>query len=484
MASKRILAAALLSTCMASPALAGPWTVGPQTITYTNTHPLGGRNSAPAYAYEEPDVSSGFTENLWTHDTGDGTTAVGGQYDGPGVGSEAKFRADCNIAFENHNDPILAPGIANGATHDHSFFGNVAAATNTHLVTYASLRAAGNSTCWGGPLNRTLYWEPSMKKVLSNGITVSVKPKNITTYYEGGDLAEFNTGRIGDPAVFARWPRGIKFIEGVNMSDPGGTRYATILAAANAGQPGRYSLVLGATSGFRGWSCLTPAAGAGPGGRIATSPLPASDFQPYLKNANGTPTLDCAPNTLIMAEIASDPCWDGVNLDSPDGRLHMMPFLRDSNTGKNVCPDNWFRVVTFRAKVQFMTKSQSDHTNWWAASDRMAGMTQFLNGESMHFDLIPAWSYGTGASPGTFLRFAVHCNGQTVTVAGTTINGDPHECGSGRFDSASQLYNNEASPDGSAPNPIVTLNPDHSGIDRYFLPATGTSVPGTVSHTH
>lgn len=479
----KLRTALLLSSVMvAVPAQAGPWTVGPQTITYTNTHPLGSPNSAPAYAYEEADVSSGFTETLWTHDTGDGTTAVGGQYDPPGTGSEAKFRADCNFAFANKNDPILAPGVANGASHDHSFFGNIAAATNTHLVTYASLRASGNSTCYGGPLNRTVYWEPSVKTTLTNGVTVTIKPQNIVTYYEGGDLADIGTGKITDPNIFARWPRGINFIEGFNMNDPTGSRYTSILATANTGQPGRYTLVLGTSSGFRGWSCFTPGAGAGSGGQIATSPV-SGDFQPYLRNADGTPTLKCADNSQIVAELASDPCWDGNNLTSPDGRLHMMPFLRDNNTGKLVCPDNWFRVVVFRAKITFFTKSQADQTAWYASSDRMPSMTQFLNGQSMHFDLIPAWSYGTTASPGIFLVFAQHCNGQTITMGGTTLTGDAHECGSGRIELNRQLYANEASPDGSQPNPIVNLAPDHTGKGRYVTPTTGTSIPGNVIKT-
>jgi hypothetical protein len=60
-------------------------------------------------------------------------------------------------------------------------------------------------------------------------------------------------------------------------------------------------------------------------------------------------------------------------------------------------------------------------------------------------------------------------------MSGTTLTGDAHECGTGRFTSSSQLWANEASPDGSQPNPLVNLSPDQTGPLRYFPLPAGTT---------
>jgi hypothetical protein len=100
----------------------------------------------------------------------------------------------------------------------------------------------------------------------------------------------------------------------------------------------------------------------------------------------------------------------------------------------------------------------------------------------MHFDLIPAWSYGTVASPGAFIKFVVHCAGLTVKLqaSDTPIAGDRHECGTGRITSTENLFTS-APPAGNplSPNPLVGA-PDHSGVGRYIKPSVGTPIPGVV----
>jgi hypothetical protein len=481
MMKKLLLASAAF---VSTQAMAEPWTVGPQTPTYTTAHPYGAPNTAPAYASAPADIASNFTVSNWLH-----TSPPGGQYDGPGVGQEAKARFDCNIAFESHDDPIIAPGVQNGASHDHSFFGNIGAAAAPYNVTYTSLRSSGNSTCYGGPINRTLYWEPSVKKVLTNGAVVTVKPKNIVTYYVSGVQANQGDGSVDDPSTRSVWPRDISMIFGFNMSDPTFSRYTSAIAAGNAVNPGRY-VAISNPNGFAGWTCAVPNTGAGAGGNYANSPV-AGAYQPYLRNADGTATLDCAPNTDLIAQVESEPCWDGVNLHSPDGRGHFLPYIQDNVAGKKVCPDGWYRVTVFLVRVAFNQTGSAEYKEWYLSSDRMDAnpANWFKNGETMHADLIPAWDYGTAASPGIFLRFSNHCGGITITEAATggtatTMTGDRHECGSGRVDSLAQVFANEASPDGSQPNPIVNLSPDQRGMKKYFPGKTGNAIPGTIGHNH
>jgi hypothetical protein len=538
MIKKLLLASTIF---LASPVIAGPWLVGQQTPTYTDAHPLGSPNTAPFYTAGEPaDISGGFTTSTWLH-TGNPPMPNGTTSEFSGIGSggvESKARFDCNVAFESHDDPIIAPGVPNGASHDHTFFGNTAAAAAPYNATYASLRAAGNSTCYGGPLNRTLYWEPSVKKVLSSGVVATIKPKNIVTYYESGALADIGTGRITDPLVGTRWPRSLDMIAGFDMNDPTNSRVTSIIAALNAlpGRSGQYSaLANNVGGGFVGWQCFTYNSGSG--------------AKAYLSADGGvTANIDCAPNTDIFVEMFSYPCWDGKNPTSPNGRLHMMPLIRDNFNSKNVCPDNWYRVMQFRAKVIFKQTGPSDYKTWFFSSDRMPGMnastftgsisgttltvsgvtgllaanhtitgtgipantvivsgsgstwtintsltisseamaSPFNYGETGHFDLIPAWDYGTAANPGTFLKFSNHCDGQTIVTpdSGTVMTGDGNECGYGRISLTENVYVNEASPDSSSPNPVVNLNPDQTGTLRYFPLVNGTSVPGPVNNHH
>jgi hypothetical protein len=505
MMKKLISLFALFLFGWAQVAQAGPWTVGPQTPVYsaTTTHTLGdGSNPRggipPAFGYMPADIASNFTENDWII----GTCATGGgcgEFAAPGSGDEAKARFDCEYGFTAKDDPIVNPGAHGGASHQHHFLGNRLdlLGVNASDATYASLRGGGYSGCFGGPTNRTLYWEPAVMKTLTNGVTVELKVHTLVTYYIGGVMADHALD-TSDPDTGTIWARGWKTISGFNMADP--TQYtstgtytvtnpttnrvnAAITAANAASHSGKY-VASTVPAGFLGWYCETPASG---NGSIATSPIAGADHQPWLRNTDGTPTLNCTAGTEIVADLITMPCWDGKNLDSPDGRGHMMPYLHDTDTGKDVCPEGWYRVLVFEAKAEFYQKGQADYTNWYLASDRMPGMTQFRNGESMHFDLIPAWSYGTVASPGVFIRFINHCAGFTIKLqaSDTAMTGDRHECGSGRITNTENLYTTSAPPAGNpgSPNPIVAV-PDFSGINRYVKPAVGTPVPSTIHNTH
>jgi hypothetical protein len=515
----------------------------------------------PAYSYMAPDVPSNFTESTWIHSgnyadklftasqsgttltvsaftsgpplaNGDlvsgsgvateaiinqisGTTGgagtylmnasqtiastamhVSGNFHSAAAGAdEAKARFDCEFGFTAKDDPIVNPGVPGAASHQHHFVGNRLDLQSLHAgnATYASLRGSGYAGCFGGPLNRTLYWEPAVFKTLANGATVEQKFHTFVSYYVGGLMAD-TSGDIYDVRSNVVWARGWDTISGFNMADPTNSRYTNAIAAANAAtHAGKYSPAPTGT-GFLGWYCETPASG---NGSIATSPKPGSDHQPWLRNSDGTPTLDCAPTAAdgssghLVADLMTMPCWDGVNLDSPDGRGHMINSVIDNDTGKEVCPIGWYKVPTFQAKVEFYQTGQSDYTNWWLSSDRMGTDSSkwFRNGESMHFDLIPAWSYGTVASPGVFLRFMNHCAGVTIKLqaSDTPMVGDPNECNFATITSTEGLWVNEAPPAGNpgSPNPVVNLGPDFTNnLNRYIKPATGLGVDQAVHNHH
>lgn len=502
---------ALLCLMFAQAAYAGPWLVGQQTISYSSSHILGdGSNShggeAPYYSANEPtDVPTSSTIiTAWkiTCSPTDFGTSCGEFKDFANGGTEAKARFDCNISFHEKNDPIIAPGVANGSSHDHSFFGSLGFQGHAQDITYSGLRSAGGggtnagySTCYGGPMNRTLYWEPSMI-VPVNGVNAVLQPFSIVTYYICGDSISPTAGSQYGPANCSRWPRKLDMIFGFNMSDPTDTTGQNRVAAANAAG-GNYTYA----SSNGGWYCFSPATPS----YTAYAPNQVQGaHQPYINDGAGHETLNCNVTQmdgttsctlgtancgyLISGDLISEECWDGQNPTSPDGRSHMIPRIRDNVAGLNVCPDHWYLIPHFESKPEFLFKSVAEIRAAYLSSDRMPGMTQFKGGESLHADLMPAWDYGTGDSPGFMLRFFQHCLGLSMHVKnsdGTTftdLTGDAHECGFGRIDSVTNAIVTGSPPDGLGPNPVVSLAPDQTGAKRYFPLSVGTALPSTVLH--
>jgi hypothetical protein len=442
------------------------------------------------------------------------TFAGAGQFDAYPTGDEAKARFDCSDTFSEQNDSILAPGINGGAPHDHTFSGNTWAQGNAHNATYANLRANGYSTCFGGPMNRTLYWEPTLF-IKKNGMWVKLRPVNIITYYLIDHAA---------PTKFTRWPRNIAMISGYNTADPSDTYTKNMIAAAG----GRYSYVgnghtlENAQSG--GWRCIVKKAG-NPSGRTATAPWPG-EWQPYLVDALGRPTLDCddsQPTSGIETGAGTQPCWDGKNPRSPDGRQHMMHAVYDNVKGKTACPEGWYWTVRFEAKVTFNLKSSELASGGEAlvhlSSDRMNASSTpgdpsspsscrqvsayFCPGETFHFDLIPAWDYGTADNPGFMIKFfkSIGVTSYLKTTAGvccTTLAGDSptHEMGYGRIDATTNTSVDGAPPaaDPTGPNPVVlpvatcgdspSTCPYRIGTGRYYPLTSGTQATGVVFHSH
>ncbi len=108
------------------------------------------------------------------------------------------FRMFCSFSHLAHHDPIVDPGNEN-FMHLHMFFGNTAVDQDS---TYQSLRATGDSTCDGGPLNRTAYWMPA---VFDRAGDVVV-PSRFELYYKAENAA--------DPRQIQAKPNGLRMIAG------------------------------------------------------------------------------------------------------------------------------------------------------------------------------------------------------------------------------------------------------------------------------
>jgi hypothetical protein len=493
----RKLLAALPMLFVAQAAAAGPWLVGQQAATFTNTHLIGdGSNArggeAPYYASEPSDTPTNSTIiTNWTRSCSptDFGTTCGEFRDAAHGGTEAKARFDCNIIFHEQNDPVIAPGVANGSTHDHSFFGNVAPKGAAQNVTYASLRATGYSTCYGGPLNRTLYWEPSMNVWVVSVGWVVLQPLNIVTYYICGDAIDGNiqSNSHAGPVNCSRWPRNFNLVFGFDMNDPMNSRATNALAGATGSWAARGNSI--------SWSCETPNGG----GFTAYAPNQGSAQQPYFNDGNGHATLDCQSSVkggvtgyTVIGDASSQPCWDGKNPTSPDGRSHLFYRQHNNDTGKDFCPEGWYYIPHFEVKAYFHFLSAAEMGAAYLSSDRMSSnpANWLPGGKSFHADLFPAWDYGTGDAPGFMPRFFQKCAGLTMHLKNsdgstyTDLTGVPHQCGYGRIDDTSNAVVDAVPPDGQGPNPVVNLNPDQTGVKRYFPLVPGSQRDVTIEHPH
>ena len=234
------------------------------------------------------------------------------------------FRTICTASHLAYDDPIVKPGQA-GGSHLHLFFGN---ATTDASSTYESLRAAGNSSCQGGPANRSAYWVPALHNA-SGDVLV---PDYITVYYKGNGPTASAISRISAP------PAGLKMIAGYDMAAPT------------------------ATSRFH-WMCEN---GQGLGGTIPS----------------------CPSGVRVGAVLEFPSCWDGRNLDSPDHRSHMAYLTWAGGNGAH-CPDT-HPVMLPQYTMGVWYGQTEGTTGWYLSSDRSMGAAA-APGSTFHGDWFGAW---------------------------------------------------------------------------------------------
>jgi len=259
------------------------------------------------------------------------------------------FRFICNASHESYDDPIVYPGQP-GKAHLHQFFGNSLANANS---TYESLRTSGQSTC-NSPLNRSAYWVPAMM----NGKGQVVRPDYVSIYYKRTPASDPKCDWTRDPQGTAK----------ACIALPRGLRYVFDKTSADGQEVGYFN-------------CDGPTAVPGHYPDIVTA------------------AMNCPNGNKLGIVIASPPCWDGKNLDSPNHRSHMA-YVQNTGLGYWACPQTHpYAIPQFTLGAWYTVDDDLDRSGTWdgsrptwhLSSDNMPGMPVMKPGTTLHADWFGAW---------------------------------------------------------------------------------------------
>lgn len=473
-------------------AFAQTYTSGAEVVpTWTDavawTPPIAPDSPHPADA-QEPPVAAGdnvlYNRELWVNATNQ-RTQIGA------VNGDGKFRTECKFTFTKRADPLLFPGQY-PAGHAHSFAGPSSAfvEANVHNFNYAMGRNNPASSCQGGPLNTTLYWEPSVIRTIG-GVNFVVLPDNATFYYTHPGSKAAETTRLR---------RDYRFIGGANPMNYNDTARRAEYAAGGLEYPGSPDTA----PGFGGIQCyptalggLTTATVLAAHAKKSTGGVAGTSAARYTKGPNGEDPWGgaCTTGTIVIIVNAPD-CWDGTNLSSPDGRSHVRYSTRDGKDnvpGPGQCPSNYVKTLAFETKIFATHKGWAgDLEHWWMSSDRMRVATtecpdaatpcdgvsggnvpatvngvaytrvskdpcratgvDFCNFSTAHFDWWGSWD------DATIKEWQRNCGG--LTIGGVVTN--YADCGSGGLADNRSLISS-----GTPPQPNLSTNPVRSQpVDR------------------
>jgi hypothetical protein len=269
------------------------------------------------------------------------------------------FRIQCFFSHASPNDPVVALG-KNGASHLHTFFGNVEtdAYTTPELV-----RTMGGSTCHGGTLNRSGYWIPAILDAAGNFVRPVDRSFNV--YYKRDGLRPSTN--------MQPMPKGLRMIVGSAVASPANPEPWT-------------------KGGAGGLGCKNPQTeeDVAPIGPI---PPDAWRMMPH-----------CPPGSWLHFTVSFPRCWDGVNLDSPDHRSHVAGARYDAANAdagfqpyENLsCPPSHpVPLPALSVSIDFPVPSGGT-VGWKYASD-MYDMTNARGGYSTHADFYNGWNEETKA---------------------------------------------------------------------------------------
>jgi hypothetical protein len=283
---------------------------------------------------------------------------VGGSLQGTlphdSVDAVGAFRFTCRPGQLLADDPMVYFG-KKGASHLHQFSGAKVTDANT---TYAVLRTQGGTNCGddNAPVNRSAYWFPAMLDGAGN----VVKPDYFNIYYKQLPASDPNCKARSAGCVGL--PNGLKFITGWN-------------ATTMTGGPDGYSEY------FECW-------------KDDNQSLPAVNGR--WKTIADAVKAGCPAGSLLVAQIVSQDCWDGKNIDSADHRSHV---AYDDGTGVNVgsgggvgprCPAGWYMIPQISVRMIFTTDANFAAGKWQLSSDMM--MPGAPAGSTLHFDYMEGWS--------------------------------------------------------------------------------------------
>jgi hypothetical protein len=232
---------------------------------------------------------------------------------------------------------MVYPGEPNKA-HLHTYFGNTSANANSTLE---SLRR-GSSTCFGGGANKSAYWMPSV----IDGQGRPRKPNHSNFYYK----RPYGSGGV----PITPMPPGLRYIAGdANNTDPKKTAARFLCYGPKGENPG--------------WK------------RTLTAAV-----------KDGT----CVPGGSFVIEVGFPVCWDGVNLDSPDHKAHIVDQRNQAGTSVRVCPASHPVLLpsySFNAKWDIV--AGDDLSQWRLSSDRYDEALDA--GLSIHADVVWIWDEPT-----------------------------------------------------------------------------------------
>ena len=254
--------------------------------------------------------------------------------------SGGDFRIGCAISNMSNDDPLVYPN-QQGAAHHHTFFGNTSINYKSNLATLSS---TGNSTCFGGIMNRSAYWVPSMINTETNAPIVP--NGNVLVYYKHGAI---------DGSLIQAPPKGLRMIAG-------NSKATTAAESVRAG-----------------FTC---------------HPGPGSTRTQWPRTPNIRPSSECKAGDDLMFSISFPQCWDGKNLDSPNHKDHMAyPSEID---GLVQCPKTHpVAIPEIGINVHFVISSTDNIDKWRLASDNYS--TSLPGGFSGHADWVNGWDEPTMA---------------------------------------------------------------------------------------
>jgi hypothetical protein len=247
------------------------------------------------------------------------------------------FRIFCGVSHMNNDDPMIFPNQQN-ATHHHTYFGNTSVKFNSDLNNLSSI---GNSTCWGGTMNRSAYWHPSM--IDANGVPMvsdsgDGNGQGVLFYYKAG----FDGVKPEDikPA-----PKGLRMFTGNSNA-----KTSSEMQNVN-------------------WHCHVPSTGNG-----------------HSWNSKAIP--NCGVSEYLVMAMDFPRCWDGKNLDSPNHKDHMSKAVNGSCPASHPVP---IPQITFN--MRFKVTKPNEALTWRLSSDNYQ-FTGNNAGYSAHADYVEGWQEG------------------------------------------------------------------------------------------